>query len=106
MCIRDRIYTCHLLFDVQLAHHIGPVSYTHLDVYKRQGLGIAKAFAAQGHNIVFNGLEPNGAEIAQQVADEFGIQHLFSPANMLQPDTIKAMIAEAEACLLYTSRCV
>lgn len=61
------------------------------------GLGIAKAFATQGHNIVFNGLEPNGAEIAQQVADEFGIQHLFSPANMLQPDTIKAMIAEAEA---------
>lgn len=60
------------------------------------GLGIAKAFAAQGYNIVFNGLEENGAEIAQQVADEHKIQHIFSPANMLQPQSIKDMIAEAE----------
>ena len=59
------------------------------------GLGIAKAFAKEGYNIVFNGLEPNGAEIAQQVADEFKIQHLFSPANMLQPDAIRAFAKEA-----------
>ncbi len=61
------------------------------------GLAIAKAYAALGNNIVFNGLEPNGAEIAQQVADEYGIQHIFSPANMLQPETIKGMVADAEA---------
>lgn len=59
------------------------------------GLGIAKAFAAQGHNIIFNGLEPNGAELAQQVADEHKIAHQFSPANMLQPDAIRQMIADA-----------
>lgn len=59
------------------------------------GLGIAKAFAAKGYNIIFNGLEPNGAEIAQQVADEFKIAHQFSPANMLQPDAIRQMIADA-----------
>jgi len=59
------------------------------------GLGIAKAFAAQGYNIVFNGLEPNGAEIAQQVADEFKIQHTFSPANLMQPDAIRSMAADA-----------
>jgi 3-hydroxybutyrate dehydrogenase len=61
------------------------------------GLGIAKAYAAQGYNIVFNGLETDGAAIAQQVADEHKIQHIFSPANMLQPDSIVEMIAQAEA---------
>lgn len=61
------------------------------------GLGIAKAFAAQGYNIVFNGLETDGAEIARQVADEHHIQYLFSPANMLEPQAIRRMIADAEA---------
>src|SRR5471030_17556 len=59
------------------------------------GLGIAKAFAAQGYNIAFNGLEPNGAEIAQQVADEFKVQHSFSPANLMQPEAIRNMVADA-----------
>lgn len=59
------------------------------------GLGIAKAFAQLGHNIVFNGLEPDGAEIAQRVADEAGIKHLFSSANMTQPDAIRALAREA-----------
>ena len=59
------------------------------------GLGIAKAFAQQGYNIVFNGLEPNGAEIAQQVADEHKVQYLFSPANMMKPDEIRAFAKEA-----------
>lgn len=60
------------------------------------GLGIARSFAAQGHNIIFNGLEKDGAEIAQQVADEYKIRHLFSPANMLQSQAIRDMITEAE----------
>jgi 3-hydroxybutyrate dehydrogenase len=59
------------------------------------GLGIAKVFAAQGYNIAFNGLEPNGAEIAQQVADEFKIAHTFSPANLTQPAAICDMVAGA-----------
>jgi 3-hydroxybutyrate dehydrogenase len=59
------------------------------------GLAIAKAFAAQGYNIAFNGLEANGGEIAQQVADEFNIKHTFSPANMLQPEAIRTLVAEA-----------
>ncbi len=59
------------------------------------GLGIARVFAQQGYNIVFNGLEPNGAEIAQGVADEFKIRHFFSPANMLQPDQIRALARQA-----------
>jgi 3-hydroxybutyrate dehydrogenase len=59
------------------------------------GLGIAKAFAAQGYNVAFNGLEPNGAEIAQQVANEFKIGHTFSPANLMQPAAIRGMVDDA-----------
>ena len=59
------------------------------------GLETAKLFAAQGYNIVFNGLEANGAEIAQQVADEYKVAHLFSPANMQYPAEIRTMIADA-----------
>ncbi len=59
------------------------------------GLGIARAFAALGYNIAFNGLEANGAEIAKAVADEFKIKYSFSPANMLQPEAIRTMVADA-----------
>ncbi|MEI8280301.1 MAG: 3-hydroxybutyrate dehydrogenase [Bacteroidota bacterium] len=59
------------------------------------GLGIANAFAAEGYNIAFNGLEPNGAEIAQRVADTYKIKHSFSPANMLQPEAIRQMVIDA-----------
>lgn len=55
------------------------------------GLAIAKHFAANGFNIVFNGLEPNGAEIAQQVAQEHGVHHVFSPANLLDRNAIKEL---------------
>lgn len=56
------------------------------------GKAIATAFAGLGHNIIFNGLEPNGAEIAQQIADEFKIQHLFFPANVLDKNAIIEMV--------------
>jgi 3-hydroxybutyrate dehydrogenase len=61
------------------------------------GLAIAKTFAAKGHNIVFNGLEPNGAEIAAEVAKEFNIQSIFSPCNVLDPKQIDDMVAQAIA---------
>lgn len=60
------------------------------------GLGIARAFAAKGYQLVFNGLEENGAEIAEQVAQEFNTQAFFSPANMLHTEQIQAMVKEAE----------
>jgi 3-hydroxybutyrate dehydrogenase len=59
------------------------------------GLGIAKEFAKAKFNIVFNGLETNGPEIAEQVGKEFGVNVMFSPANMLKPEEIKKMIDEA-----------
>ena len=55
------------------------------------GLGIAKAFAALGHNIIFNGLEQEGPEIAQKVAEAAGVDYLFSPANMMDPAAIREL---------------
>jgi len=60
------------------------------------GLGIAKAFAKEGHNIIFNGLEKEGPDIAAQVAKDFKVGTLYSPANMLKADEINAMVKEAE----------
>lgn len=61
------------------------------------GLGIAKAFAAKGYNIAFNGLEANGAEIASKVAAAHNVDHLFSAADMSKPEQIRAYTAEALA---------
>lgn len=61
------------------------------------GLETAKTFAAQGYNIVFNGLEQNGDEIARQVAEEYNVGCQFSPANMMNPSEIRTMVAEAIA---------
>jgi 3-hydroxybutyrate dehydrogenase len=61
------------------------------------GLGIAKVFAREGYNIVFNGLEANGQEIADEVMHEHGVQGMFSPANMMQPEQIAGMVQEAES---------
>jgi 3-hydroxybutyrate dehydrogenase len=61
------------------------------------GLAIARTFAAKGHNIIFNGLEANGADIAAQTATEFGIDYLFSPCNVLDPQQIEEMVKQAVA---------
>lgn len=56
------------------------------------GLATAKMFASKGYNVAFNGLETNGAEIAAEVAKEYGVDYLFSPANMLHPEQIKTFV--------------
>lgn len=61
------------------------------------GLATAKAFAAKGYNIVFNGLEENGAAIAASVAKEYNVDYMFSPANMLRPEEIKKLAEDALA---------
>ena len=58
------------------------------------GLGIAKAFAGKGYNVVLNGLEENGAEIAAEMAKEYRIDHFFSPANMLQPEALRLLVRQ------------
>jgi 3-hydroxybutyrate dehydrogenase len=61
------------------------------------GLGIAKHFAHNGYNLLINGLESNGEEIAQGLSQEFGVKVIFSKANLLFPDQIEQMVREAEA---------
>lgn len=60
------------------------------------GLGIAREFAkTKQYNIVFNGLEPNGQEIADGVGKEFGIGVMFSGANMMKPEELRKMVDDA-----------
>lgn len=62
------------------------------------GLGIAREFAkTKQFNIIFNGLETNGPEIAKQIGEEFGIGTMFSNANMLKPDELKKMVEDGIA---------
>jgi 3-hydroxybutyrate dehydrogenase len=59
------------------------------------GLGIAEAFAREGCNLVFNGLEPNGEDIAASLASRYGIEYFFSSANMLEPAALRQMVQVA-----------
>lgn len=62
------------------------------------GLAIARAFAAEGANVVINGLgeaAPIEAERAG-IEKDFGVKCLYSPANMTHPDEIAAMVHLAE----------
>jgi 3-hydroxybutyrate dehydrogenase len=59
------------------------------------GLGIARALAAAGSDIVLNGLGV-AAEIGrtrEQIAAEFGVRTSYSPADMTKPLSIAEMIA-------------
>ncbi|HRE51422.1 MAG TPA: 3-hydroxybutyrate dehydrogenase [Flavitalea sp.] len=56
------------------------------------GLGIAEAFAGKGYNIVFNGLEKDGAAIASRVAEKYQVNHFFSDANMLEPESLRGLV--------------
>ncbi|MBL7911916.1 MAG: 3-hydroxybutyrate dehydrogenase [Bacteroidia bacterium] len=62
------------------------------------GLGIAREFAkTKQYNIIFNGLEPNGQEIADGVGKEFDLQVMFSNANMLKPEELRKMVSDGIA---------
>jgi 3-hydroxybutyrate dehydrogenase len=61
------------------------------------GLAIAKELAAQGANVMLNGLG-TPAEMAPVLKEieAHGAQALFSPANMMKPEEIASMVADAE----------
>lgn len=62
------------------------------------GLGIAREFAkTKQFNIIFNGLEANGPEIAEAIGKEFGIGTMFSNANMLKPEELRKMVDDGIA---------
>ena len=56
------------------------------------GLGIAEAFAKNGDNIVFNGLEKNGAEIAKSMAEKYGVKTVFKNSNLMTPEGVQELI--------------
>ncbi|MFM5886285.1 MAG: 3-hydroxybutyrate dehydrogenase [Novosphingobium sp.] len=61
------------------------------------GLGIARALAAEGANVVINGLGDGEAIEAERAAieREFGAGCIYSAANMLHGEDIRAMVAAA-----------
>ncbi len=62
------------------------------------GLAYARALAAEGANIVLNGiLPPAEAETLRAgLSKEFGVEVLFSPADMTKPAEIAGFVALAE----------
>jgi 3-hydroxybutyrate dehydrogenase len=61
------------------------------------GLGIARAFAAAGMNVMLNGFAPAGEieKVKQEIEDRFRVKAAFSGADMSKPDQIAAMVSDA-----------
>jgi len=62
------------------------------------GLAYARALAAEGANVVINGFgEADAIEKERAgIEKDFGVKARYSAANMMKPDEIAAMVAEAE----------
>jgi len=58
------------------------------------GLGIAKALAGEGMNIVMNGIEPVDQVEPDRAAieAEFGVKAIYCPANMMKPEGAQELI--------------
>lgn len=56
------------------------------------GLGIAEAFAKNGDNIVFNGLETNGAEISKSMGEKYGVKTVFKNSNLMTPEGVQELV--------------
>lgn len=61
------------------------------------GLGIAEAFAKNGDNIIFNGLEKNGAEIAKSMGEKYGVKTTFKNSNLMTPEGVQELVDFAYA---------
>lgn len=62
------------------------------------GLGIARALAAEGCNIMLNGLPASDCEaIRAELAAQAGVTVLFDPANMAKTEEVRHLIRRAEA---------
>ena len=79
-----------------------PVSYTHLDVYKRQALYLVKNDTVQGR-LNEDKLMPLASTMKILVALEFAKQ---ASQAILDPAQNVALSELDKYCLLYTSRCV
>jgi 3-hydroxybutyrate dehydrogenase len=61
------------------------------------GLSIAMGFAKSGYDIVFNGLELYGPEIAASIGKKYKVKTFFSAANLLHASEIASMLKEAHS---------
>ena len=100
------------------ANDLGPVSYTHLDVYKRQltptGLALATAapqpapVVVQPATIVYGSQTGNAKRAAEVLHAQLEAAGL--PSRLLRADAFATRELANESllflCLLYTSRCV
>ena len=61
------------------------------------GLGIAKALAAQGSNLMIGGLAPAGVpeRLCREISSEYGVRVIHSGADLSQPDATRRLAAEA-----------
>lgn len=62
------------------------------------GLGIARAFARDGANVIINGFG-DAKDIEKErsaIEKEFGVKAIYSPADMTKPAEIAAMVKTAE----------
>ncbi|WP_210208266.1 3-hydroxybutyrate dehydrogenase [Rhodoplanes roseus] len=61
------------------------------------GLGIAKALAAEGCNLMIGGLAPAGVpeRLCRQIADEHGVVVVHSGADLSEPDAVRGLAADA-----------
>ena len=104
-------------------HYYGklcPVSYTHLDVYKRQGDGAAAAEEKDEFDVELTEVGPNkvkvikvvrevtglGLKEAKEVVDGLSLIHISTVYTVPLPMSIQRMRTRVLSCLLYTSRCV
>jgi 3-hydroxybutyrate dehydrogenase len=62
------------------------------------GLGIAEALAADGCNLVINGIptSKDASALVERLQNQFKTSVLFHPANLLDPEQCAALIGEAE----------
>ena len=63
------------------------------------GLGIAEAFAKNGDDVFFNGIEESGSEIAFNIGKKYGVKTGFSNANLMTPEGVQELINQANEFL-------
>ena len=73
-----------------------PVSYTHLDVYKRQG-NVIKAEEIKPEEVVYT-------QLTIETNPDAELEKAYAHTQIEKTDTTDALLKKA--CLLYTSRCV
>ena len=61
------------------------------------GYGIAEAFARNGDDVLINGIENNGDEIAQNLAEKYNVKVVFSNANLMTAEGCSELIEKGFA---------